>query len=91
MIYTEIVVTLSALILIAGVVVGIIAYRSMKLKIWYLTSLVETLSEDAIVSKKQLETAGRVLGIFEDELQVIQKRKEREQNLKTRFTPRTPR
>lgn len=77
-------------VLVLGAIAGAYAYLKFKQILWYVSAQMENVTEAQTSMRQHLNTTGRVLGVFEDELQVIQKRRERDQNLKTRFT-RTPR
>lgn len=45
---------------------------------------------DSQQQKKNMETVGKVLAIFEDETQILRKRREEQEKVKARFS-RTPR
>jgi serine phosphatase RsbU (regulator of sigma subunit) len=70
----------------------------LKLKLSYLRAVAEGQQESTkelgirLASlEKDVSIAGRVLNHFEQETQIIQKRRERAEQIQQRFTPRTPR
>lgn len=79
-----------AVLLAGNILGGLLMFRVLKQHLWYLSTQIDNVTESQTSMRRHIDTTGRVLGVFEDELQVIQKRRERDQNLKTRFT-RTPR
>jgi hypothetical protein len=90
-----------AVILILVVSILYIQWRIwgiLKLKLSYLRAVAEGQQESTkelgirLASlEKDVSIAGRVLNHFEQETQIIQKRRERAEQIQQRFTPRTPR
>ena len=86
------------------VLIGVVLYVQyriwgiLKLKLSYLRAVAEGQQESTkelglrLASlEKDVSIAGRVLELFEQETQIVQKRRERTEQIQQRFTPRTPR